>query len=70
MNTSPTDDMAYNVFRDLMRHLISKSKEELMQTYLNPETPDFIRNIIHDHPALLGGCITEKPSVENGFSAE
>ena len=47
-------DNAFNVFRDLMRMLMSKSKKELFDETMKLETPEFIKDIIMTHPALLG----------------
>ena len=43
---------------------MAKSKDELLKLFLSPDTPQVIKNLIEDHPALLGGCIQVKSSNE------
>ena len=47
-------DQQMTMFRDLMKTLMPKPKEELRAILEDPDCPTVIKNIIREHPALLG----------------
>jgi hypothetical protein len=61
----PTDQQ-YEMFRTMMTTLMAKTKEDLKGMLFDPKCPPFIRDLIRDHPALLGECFHELgPSEEH-----
>jgi hypothetical protein len=46
-------------FRELMTMLTAKTKEELKEMAFDPKCPPVVRDIIREHPALLGECFHE-----------
>lgn len=59
---------AYDVFRDLMKMLMTKTKKQLLEMAMEPDCPDFIQELIMTHPALLGKDVLdykERESREN-----
>lgn len=63
--TMPTEQQ-YEMFRTMMKTLIPKTKEELKEMTFDPECPPIVRDIIRQHPALLGECFHELgPSEEH-----
>jgi hypothetical protein len=62
----PTDQQM-TMFREMMKTLMAKTKEELKEMMFDPKCPPFVANLIREHPALLGECFHELgPSEEHG----
>ena len=61
----PTEQQ-YEMFRTMMKTLMTKTKEQLKEMAFDPECPPVVRDIIREHPALLGECFHELgPSEEH-----
>ena len=61
----PTDQQ-YEMFRKMMTTLMAKTKEELKEMLFDRTCPPIVRDIIREHPALLGECFHELgPSEEH-----
>ena len=58
IDTMPTDEV-YELFRSVMEQLMPMPKEQLKEMLFDPKCPSIIRDIIRDHPALLGECFQE-----------
>lgn len=52
------------MFREMMKTLTAKTKEELKEMMFDPKCPPFVASLISEHPALLGECFQELGSSE------